>query len=84
MSATHMGMGSKPSLGAPGEKPGDVPRESTARASIPRRSNTVVKSYFISNAPFPLIIPYPGHLSIWSLPAGGAISLLSLLTGRTI
>jgi len=47
MSATHMGMTEKPSLGLPGAKPPGWPRASTASASIPRRSYTVVKSYFI-------------------------------------
>ncbi len=46
MSATHMGMGSNPSLGAAGAKPG-VPRLSNALASWPLRSIMLVKSYFM-------------------------------------
>ena len=36
ISATHMGMGSTPSLGSGGAYP--VPKPSTAKASLPRRS----------------------------------------------
>ena len=49
MSATHMGMASKPSLGAPGY-PGS-PRASTAMASCPRLSMIVVKSYRTARLP---------------------------------
>ena len=48
MSATHMGITSKPSRGAPGAKPWPTP--SMARASRPRRSMMEVKSYFIRSA----------------------------------
>ena len=42
ISATHIGIASKPSFGVPG-KPGS-PSASTAIASLPRRSMIVVKS----------------------------------------
>lgn len=51
ISATHMGMASKPSFGAPGAKPG-APSASTAMASLPRRSMILVKSYFICSCSF--------------------------------
>ena len=49
ISATHMGIASKPSLGAWGEKPGSPSfrRPSTAMASFPCRSMIDVKSYFM-------------------------------------
>ena len=47
MSATHMGMRSQPSSGAFGAIPGISPQESTAMASIPWRSISEVKSYFM-------------------------------------
>ena len=49
MSATHMGIASKPSFG-PSGAPG-VPIASTASASCPRRSGIVSKSYFILRLP---------------------------------
>ena len=57
MSATHMGMRSKPSLGLEGEKPGMAPKASTARASRPRRSMIEVKSYFMEKAFLSLVFP---------------------------
>ena len=47
MSATHMGMQSKPSSGAFGAIPGISPQESTAMASMPWRSISELKSYFM-------------------------------------
>ena len=47
MSATHMGMRSKPSSGAFGAMPGISPQESTAMESMPWRSMIEVKSYFM-------------------------------------
>lgn len=47
MSATHIGIASKPAFGGAGEKPSPF-RPSTAMASLPRRSRMEVKSYFIS------------------------------------
>ena len=50
ISATHMGMKSKPSFGGVGAM-GLCPRESTASASIPFRFIIDVKSYFMVNTP---------------------------------
>ena len=47
MSATHMGMRSKPSSGAFGAIPGISPQESTAMESMPWRSISELKSYFM-------------------------------------
>ena len=47
ISATHIGMRSKPSSGTFGAIPGISPQESTAMASMPWRSISEVKSYFM-------------------------------------
>jgi hypothetical protein len=48
ISAIHIGMMSKPARGAVGVQ-SRCPTASTASASIPRRSMTDVKSYFIAS-----------------------------------
>ena len=52
MSATHMGMTSKPSRGGSGVNPGSVPSPSTAIESMPCLFMMDVKSYVIVRQSF--------------------------------
>ena len=61
MSAIHIGITSKPFFGLSGDFPGINPSPSTASASIPRLSYSVVKSNFIrkTSLNLPTIIHRP-------------------------
>ena len=57
ISATHMGMTSKPARGAAGAKPPGLPMASSAKASCPALSITVVKSNSMNrSSPSPEIL----------------------------